>query len=278
MKRVLSIQDISCFGKCSLTAALPIISAMGVETAIIPTAILSTHTGGFPGYTFHDLTDEIRPITDHWKSIPLRFDAIYTGYLGSIKQVDIVSGVLDDFGKDSLCFIDPVMADHGRLYAGFTDSFVQKMSGLCAKADVIVPNITEACVMLKKPFHESGYTEEYICDLLTGLRTLGAKNCILTGVSFQERQIGAALLAQGETQIRYYFSESIPMSFHGTGDVFASCCVGALMNGLPIGEALQCAVDFTAECARRTINDENHRYSVKFEECIPYLLKKIRLL
>ena len=141
MKRVVSIQDISCFGKCSLTVALPIISAMGIETAVIPTAVLSTHTGtGFTGYTFRDLTSDIPDIAAHWKKLGLSFDALYTGYLGSIEQVEIVSEFFDDFGtNDNFIVVDPVLGDAGKLYAGFTDDFVRKMTSLCSKADFILP-------------------------------------------------------------------------------------------------------------------------------------------
>ena len=149
MKRVVSIQDISCLGKCSLTVALPIISAMGVETCVVPTAVLSTHTGGFSGFTFHDLTQEVAPIADHWAKEGISFDAIYTGYLGSFEQIHLVSQFFDRFGgQDTLIYVDPAMADNGVLYTGFTPEFAKEMGKLCGKADVIVPNLTEASFML----------------------------------------------------------------------------------------------------------------------------------
>ena len=148
MKRVVSIQDISCLGKCSLTVALPIISAMGVETCVVPTAVLSTHTGGFSGFTFHDLTQEVAPIADHWAKEGISFDAIYTGYLGSFEQIHLVSQFFDRFGgQDTLIYVDPAMADNGVLYTGFTPEFAKEMGTLCGKADVIVPNLTEASCM-----------------------------------------------------------------------------------------------------------------------------------
>lgn len=278
MKKIVSIQDISCFGKCSLTVALPVVSAAGVECAIIPTAILSTHTGGFTGYTFHDLTEDIPKISEHWKKIPLSFDGIYTGYLGSEEQINIVSDFFDDFGKDALKFVDPVMGDKGKLYAGFTDSFATKMAKLCAKADIIVPNLTEACAMLGVEYIDSGHDKKYIEDILYGLRALGAKNAVLTGVSFSDDKIGVALLKENCDDIFYYLRERIPRSYHGTGDVFASCFIGALMKDLPIESALGTAVDFTVECIKQTLSDTSYDYSVKFEKCIPYLVEKLRFI
>lgn len=272
MKKVVTIQDISCFGKCSLTVALPILSAMGIETAIIPTAILSTHTGGFTGYTFRDLTEDIKPIADHWKSIPLSFQAIYTGYLGSSKQLAIMEQFFDDFGDKACLFVDPVMGDKGKLYAGFAPDFPLQMARLCAKADIIVPNLTEACAMLNVPYIDEGYTKEYIEDILDKLRALGAKNVVLTGVSFQPDALGIALLQEDCDQVYYYFNEKIPISLHGTGDLFASCVLGGLMNDLSLQKSLQIAVDFTVTSIRHTITDPDYRYSTKFEECIPALL------
>ena len=167
MKRVVSIQDISCLGKCSLTVALPIISAMGVETCVVPTAVLSTHTGGFSGFTFHDLTQEVAPIADHWAKEGISFDAIYTGYLGSFEQIHLVSQFFDRFGgQDTLIYVDPAMADNGVLYTGFTPEFAKEMGKLCGKADVIVPNLTEASFMLGVDYVGENYDEAYIRDCL----------------------------------------------------------------------------------------------------------------
>lgn len=272
MKKVLSIQDISCFGKCSLTAALPIISAMGVETSIIPTAVLSAHTGVTQGYTFRDLTEDINPILKHWGTIPLSFDTVYTGYLGSYAQVDIISSVFTDFAPGALKIVDPVMGDKGELYDGFDDEYAKKIASLCSHADVIVPNITEACAMLDEEYSES-YDEGYIEELLFGLRSLGAKNCIITGVAYDDKHIGAALLPQDADSVRYRCTDSVPASYPGTGDVFASTLTGALTLGKDLDESIGIAVDFTYECIRRTVPDRDYKYSVKFEECIPHLLR-----
>ena len=144
-KRVAAIHDISGFGKCSLTVALPIISAAGIETTIMPTAVLSTHTGGFTGYTYRDLTGDLRAIAEHWKSLELHFDAIYSGFLGSFEQIDIVKDFIDMFRADgNITVVDPAMADNGQMYSLFNMEFAKAMASLCAKADIVVPNITEA--------------------------------------------------------------------------------------------------------------------------------------
>ncbi len=277
MKRVVSIQDISCLGKCSLTVALPIISAMSVEACVVPTAVLSTHTGGFKDFTFHDLTQEIAPISAHWKKEGMGFDAIYTGYLGSFEQIDLVSQFFDDFGGEgTLVYVDPAMADNGVLYPGFTPEFAKKMGSLCGKADVIVPNLTEASFMLDIPYVGSDYDEAYIKELLKKLTGLGCKTAILTGVSFAEDKIGAMAYDAATDTYSSYFNEKLPVQFHGTGDVFASACVGALMNGKDLEGSLKIAVDYTLECIRETQKDPEARwYGVSFERAIPMLVHSL---
>lgn len=276
MKRIVTIQDISCVGKCSLTVALPIISAMGVETAVIPTAVLSTHTA-FKGFTFRDLTEDISAIAEHWKKEAIDFDAIYTGYLGSFEQLKLVSELFDDFKTDkNIIFIDPVMADNGKLYPGFTQEFANEMALLCSKADVIVPNLTEASFMLGVPYVSENYDEEYIKDLLIKLSKLGTRKVVLTGVSFHENELGVMSYDTESKQFFTYFRENIPVSFHGTGDVFASCCVGALMNDYSLEDSLKIAVDYTVESIKLSVNDTAHRwYGVNFESAIPTLVKSL---
>lgn len=275
MKRILTIQDISCVGKCSLTVALPIISAMGVETAIIPTAVLSTHTM-FKNFTFHDLTDEIVPITKHWKSENIGFDSIYTGYLGSIDQIEIIANLFDEFKtEDNLIIVDPVMADNGKLYPAFDEAFASKMATLCAKADIILPNITEASFMTGMEYKEK-YDEEYIKEMLIKLSNLGAKISVLTGVSFNEGTTGVMGYDMEKGEYYYYPHKRIDAVYHGTGDIFASTFVGAMGNNLTWKEAIPVAADYTAKCIELTLADKKGRwYGVNFEEAIPYLLKRI---
>ena len=274
MKRVVTIQDISCFGKCSLTVALPIISAMGIECAIVPTAVLSTHTGGFSGFTFNDLTEDIPKITEHWKRCDLNFDTIYTGYLGSAKQIDYVIDFVNTFKKDNtLVVIDPAMADKGKLYTGFGPEFPKHMARLCTVADVVVPNITEACLMTDTEYCES-YDEEYVLSLLKKLCALGAKKAVLTGIKYGSDSQGAVCYDGESGELVSYFGKQMPLDFHGTGDTFASAFTGALTHGFEMEKALKIAVEFTVECIRTTIPHVNeHRYGTMFESCVPYLLK-----
>ena len=274
MKRIMTIQDISCVGKCSLTVALPIISAAGVEAGVLPTAVLSTHTA-FPKFTFCDLTGEIEKISDTLAELNIDFDAIYTGYLGSFLQLQLVSSFIDRFGKKATVVIDPVMADNGRLYTGFTEEFAASMAKLCSRADLIIPNLTEASFMLGIPYNQE-YDETYIKDVLKSLCALGCKKAALTGISFAENQIGVYCYDSETDKFFSYFNEKLPVSFHGTGDVYASATLGALMRGFTTEEALKLAVDFTLECMKKTMEDENHRdYGVNFEEALPMYIDRI---
>ena len=276
MKRIVTVQDISCVGKCSLTVALPIISAMGVETAIIPTAVLSTHTM-FSEFTCKDLTDQITPITEHWKRASLGFDAIYTGYLGSFEQIDLMIKMFSDFKTEkSLTFVDPAMADNGKLYPAFDEAFAKKMASLCAVADIIVPNITEACFMTDTEY-KAEYDEEYVKALLKKLSDLGAKICLLTGVSFEEGKTGVMGYEKATGEYFYYSHKKHSRSYHGTGDVFSSTCIGGIMNGLSWKDAAVLAADYTSECIRLTIEDPNgNDYGVNFEQAIPMLVERLK--
>lgn len=274
MKRIVTIQDISCFGKCSLTVALPIISAMGIEACCIPTAVLSTHTGGFTGYTYRDLTSDIPDIAAHWNSIHLNLDAVYTGYLGSFEQIKIVSDFFDTFKTDNnLLIVDPVMGDKGKFYAGFTNEFANEMKKLCQKADVIIPNLTEAALLLGEEYTESGYDEGFIKNMLIRLSRLGSKIVIITGISFDASSQGVMSYNSETGEFFSYFSDNIPGYFHSTGDVFSSTLAGALVKDCDMGKAIKIAVDFTVECIKNTIGyEKEHWYGVKFEECLPSLM------
>lgn len=274
MKRIITIQDVSCVGKCSLTVALPIISAAGVEAGVIPTAVLSTHTA-FPKFTFCDLTDEIQKISDTFLELDIDFDAIYTGYLGSFEQLSLVESFIDRFGGKAKVVIDPVMADNGKLYKGFTPEFASAMAKLCAKADLIIPNLTEAAFMLGIPYNPD-YDEEYIREVLKKLTDLGAKSAALTGISFEAGKIGMYYYDSESKEYYYYCNEYLPVTFHGTGDIYASATVGAMMRGFTVPEALSIAVDFTLLSMKKTLEDENYRfYGVNFEEALPYYIERV---
>ncbi len=277
-KRVAAIHDISCFGKCSLTVALPIISAAGIECAGIPTAVLSTHTGGFSGYTFRDLTDDIMPVAAHWKKEGLAFDAVYTGYLGSVEQIDLVCEAVDTFGTDdTLLIVDPVMADHGKLYGGFPENFPKEMVRLCAKADIITPNITEAAFMTDMPYMEAPHTEEYINGLLDGLRKITNGKIVLTGVSYNQGEIGAACL-EGD-KLEYIFAPLVDAAYHGTGDVFTSTLTCGILRGKSLKESALIAAQYTAGCIKLTKEQyPEMKYGVNFEAEIPNLLKLLEII
>ena len=276
-KKVLTIQDISCVGQCSLTVALPIISACGIETCILPSAVLSTHTGGFKGFTFRDLAEDMPAIMNHWLREGISFDAVYTGYLGSKKQIEYVGEIMDKLlAKDGLRIVDPAMADNGKLYPGFDAEFAKAMGTLCGKADLILPNITEASLITGMDFKQTGdYDENYILSLCARLAALGARTVILTGVGYDDDKLGVAVYDSGSGKIKYYFHQKISKSSHGTGDVYSSAFTGAVMRGLSVYDAAKLAADFTVECLLKTINDDSHWYGVKFEKALPMLVNKL---
>ncbi len=267
MKKILTIQDFSCVGKCSLTVAIPIISAFGVETCALPTALLSTHTQ-FKNWTFKNLCSEINPITDAWKKENIKFDGICTGYLGATDLIDTVKDIINTFvEKDGIVMIDPAMGDNGKLYANFDMDYVKATKTLCALADFVTPNITEACFMLDKEYKEE-YDYDYLLNICKELYKNGAKTVIITGVRKNDREIGAFCLINGETVYEYYNQREIK-DFHGTGDIYSSAVYGALMNGKTIEESVKFACDYTKHCIALTLKDENHPfYGVNFEQCI----------
>lgn len=272
--RILTIQDISCVGQCSLTVALPILSACGQEAVILPSAVLSTHTGGFTGFTFRDLTDDIPLVTEHWKKEGIKFNAIYTGYLGSLKQISYVKNIFSDFSNDGKCLkiVDPAMADHGKLYSIFDMEYAKEMATLCSEADIVLPNITEACLMTGKEYKES-YDESYIKDLLAAMREAGMKTIVLTGVSYDEDSTGVLLYENDD--ISYYKHKKLKKSSHGTGDIFASALVGSHMAGQVLFEACKTASNFVLESMINTQGDESHWYGVKFETALKSLINTL---
>jgi pyridoxine kinase len=273
-KRILVVQDISCVGQCSLTVALPILSACGMETAILPSAVLSTHTAGdFKGYTYRDLTDDIPAILDHWMRQGITFDALYTGYLGSTKQVEMVERIMNTLiVPGGVKIVDPAMADNGKLYAGFDDDYVAAMRRLCARADIILPNITEAAMLTEQAYSEK-QSEEYVSCLLRGLSNISNAAVVLTGVSYDPDNIGALSVKSGEA--RYYSHRRIPRMFHGTGDVYASAFTGAYLRGHSLHSAAAIAVDFTSAAIENTVDFPEHWYGVRFEPVLPMLIERL---
>ena len=277
LKRAAAIHDISGFGKCSLTVALPIISAMGIEVSVIPTAVLSTHTGGFTGFTYRDLTGDMRPIAEHWKSLGIKFDAIYSGFLGSVEQIDIVTDFIDDFKeKDTVVLVDPAMADGGKMYTVFNMDFAKQMTRLCAKADIIVPNFTEAAFMLGEEYRPAPYSKEYVESTLRRLSCLGPSKVVLTGVAFDGRQVGSASYDRSTDEISYALSDTVDGYFHGTGDVFASALAALLVRGAPLSAALETATALTDESICRSLwRDTPRRFGVDFEGALPAYIRRV---
>lgn len=272
MKRIASIQDFSCIGSCSQTIALPVLSAMGVECAALPTALLSAHTA-FDGFVSLDLTPQLPAIMAHWRAMHLRLDAVYTGYLASAEQVGLVGALLDGMDeRPALTLIDPVMGDNGALYAGFSDSFPQAMRALCGRADVLTPNVTEACLLTGtaySPVQDAAQTRR----LLERLLELGCRAAVLTGLRVDGDMAVAALQRDGTgTLVRTSY---IPEVFHGTGDLFASTCAGALVQGAPLERAVRLAADYVALTLRRTVQAPDRRwYGVNFQETLPELMAR----
>lgn len=272
MKRVLTIQDISCLGKCSMTVALPVLSALGCETVILPTAVLSTHTG-FEEYTFKDMTDQISPVTSVWRNEGISFDAVYSGYLGTIAQIRQIIDLFRTFKtKDNVIFVDPVMADLGKLYPAFDMEYVKANLELISHADIIVPNITEASLLTGMDYRDN-YSEHYIRELLRKLSEYGARISVLTGVSLEPGKIGIMGYDRETKEYYLYQNQRIDGSFLGTGDLFSSVAVGEIMRGRDWREAMKTAADHTAHTIEVTIADPDRRwYGVDFEATMPDLI------
>ena len=272
-QKILTIQDISCVGQCSLTVALPILSAAGLETCILPSAVLSTHTAGFSGFTVRDLSEDIPAIAAHWRRENIRFGAVYTGYLGSTEQIAYVKEIFDTLLEENgLRIVDPAMADNGKLYPAFDAAYVEAMKTLAFSADIILPNITEACFLTGMAYRED-YDEGYIDALLAALAANGAKTVVLTGVGYAPGRTGVVVYENGAA--RYYEHRRIAKGCHGTGDVYASAFVGALLNGRSAFDAAALAADYTVRCIELTQGDPSHWYGVKFELALPEYIRML---
>ncbi|OPA74815.1 phosphomethylpyrimidine kinase [Campylobacter pinnipediorum subsp. pinnipediorum] len=276
MKRILTIQDISCVGKCSLGVALPIISSMGIEACVLPTALLSTHTG-FSNFTFLDLTDEMDKIVEVWEKENISFDGIYTGFLGNIKQLTKIEGIINKFkNNNELILIDPCMADNGKFYSCFDESFAKAMKNFCKNADIITPNITEACFLTDTKYPKNGYDDKFIDELMDKLKELKTKFIVLKGVSYDEKSCGVLSYDKKENETKSYFHELIDARFSGTGDIFASIVFSKIILGDSLYNTTKIAADFVVDSINLTLKDKtpNH-YGVDFEENLPNLIKKL---
>ncbi len=261
--KILTIQDISCYGSCSCTVALPILSALGHETIILPSAILSNHTTGFKEFTCLDLTDEMPKIVKEWKKLGLKFDAIYTGYIGDERQFDLILEIKKNLlKKGGLFIVDPAMADHGKLYPALNESIVKGMKKLVSQADLILPNITEAALLTDLPYEEN-QTDEYINSLIEGLKAMGCKNIVLTSL-MKDGLLGAFVLENGKSSI--ILKEKENKSYHGSGDIFSSVVIGNYLNGDNLKAASSKAADFIIKAIKAT--NEDHWYGLQYEKVL----------
>ena len=271
--RVAAIHDMSGFGRCSLTVAIPILSAMGVQCCPLPTAFLSTHTGGFEGFTFLDMTDEMPKVADHWARLGLAFQAIYSGFLGSERQIGIVADFIRRFRRpDTVVVIDPVMGDHGRVYQTYTPAMCAGTARLAELADVITPNLTEAALLLDRPYDALPEDEAGLLEITRQLSGDGRRSVVLTGASAGPDLTGAACFDAATGRTRMIQTRRVPREFHGTGDVFASVLTGALVGGAPLPAAVERAVKFVRLCGERTAaQDLPMREGVDFEPLLGWL-------
>ena len=277
-KRAIAVHDISCVGRCSLTVALPVLSAAGLNTAIIPTALLSTHTGEFEGYTHLDLSEQLRPIGNHLATLGLHYDTFYSGYLASGAQADEVLRLMDLLCDERThIFVDPAFGDHGRMYSLMDESMPRQMRRLVKRARTIVPNVTEASFLLEEPYPGEEAGEEIISDFCRRLLELGPENVVITDVNFRPGETGIAFLRRGMEKPMYLFHQRFEGLFHGTGDVFASFLLGALMNDQPLEEAAQTALSMTHASIVETLKDGEHlRYGMQFEKVLPLFWERIQ--
>ena len=277
MKRLLTIQDLSCVGQCSTTVALPLVSACGIECAVLPPAMLSNHTApGFKGWSFCDLTDEMSKVEEKWVEQGITFDAFYTGYVCESHIDPILSIVRTCASPGAIRIVDPAMADDGVLYRGFAADFPSKMARLCKDADYLLPNLTEAALLTREDPVRFGAgcsrpRKEDVERVIAELHGLGVKTVVLTGVSFDESELGTAV-SDGRT-IKYDFNPRNPRNSHGTGDVFASVFAGAVLRGKSAFESAELAADMV--CAAIEATDPSHWYGVSFEKVIPDLIARL---
>jgi pyridoxine kinase len=272
--RVAAIHDLSGFGRCSLTVAIPILSAMGVQCCPLPTAFLSTHTGGFTDFTFLDMTEEMPKVAAHWKALDLRFDAIYSGFLGSGRQIGVVEEFLRSFRtKRTVVVIDPVMGDHGKAYQTYTPAMCAGMIHLAEQADVITPNLTEAAFLLGRPYAALRTDGESLRDVTEELSLNGRRSVVLTGVSLQPGRTGALCFDAATGWTEAVQTAFVAHEFHGTGDVFASVLTGALVHGASLADAARRAAEFVRACAERTAAEALPiREGVDFEPLLGLLM------
>ena len=280
LKRIAAINDLSCVGKCSLTVSLPVVSAAGVECSCMPTAVLSTHTAVFTDYTVRDLSDDMLPIARHWKKEGIHFDGLYSGYMISPQQGEIISEIFDMISdEDTLIIVDPVMADNGSYYAGMGEEMAEAFRKLCAKAHIITPNVTEACYLTGVEYRNGPHSEEYINKLLDGLKKLCSGRIILTGVCPDENRIGNVSWDGRSGEMSACFNDRLPAAYHGTGDVFTSCLAALLVRGAAVDKAVELSAKLVRDSMARSIDSGiPHHLGVDFEGILPQFTAEVEKL
>ena len=270
--RIAVIQDLSCIGRCSLSVAMAVLSALGAEAAVLPTAILSAHTA-FEDYTFLDFAPEAERIMEHWQKMRLRFDAIYIGYLGSVRLVHLAERFIERFRAPGVhVILDPAFGDDGTLYPGFDMDYVRAMRELCAHADIILPNVTEACFLLDIPCGGDAAHSADAAARATDLLGGSLKNVLLTSCRFPENRTG--LICAGEDAFTYPH-EQLPLIGPGSGDLFASVFAGLLVKCGRVEPAARAAADFTFDCIRHSMDCADHRwYGLDYETMLPALIRR----
>jgi len=280
-KRAVAINDISCYGRCALTVTLPVLSAAGVECAIVPTVVLSTHLA-YPAPVIHSMTDSLAGITDHFKSIGAEFDAIAIGYLNDAAQTALIMDFIDKFKSDkTIILADPTMADHGKMYGNpaFDRNFLEGMRNIVKKSDYTVPNITEAAFLCGLPFENAPHTKEYIEKLLYALAELGPKYPVVTGIAFEDSKIGSACLDSKTGRISYSFAKKFEGRFIGTGDLFAAAFLGAVMNGFSPEASCESAAAFVSYSIEKSLKvNTPDSMAINFEQSLPFYMKKLDII
>ena len=276
-KKIALINDMSCLGRCSLTVAMPIVSACGFEAVPLPTGVFSAHTE-FEGFVCTDLTDKMQPMIEHWRQLGVRFDGICTGYIATKEQADIIKRFLIDFKKsDTFCIVDPVMGDNGEFYKRIDEDFVNEMRFFCSMADVMVPNVTEAELLAGLESTKPPYSIDHIKDILLKLCSIGAPKIVITGVETEDGQVGCAVYDSLTRKANMFFTPKTEGRFPGSGDVFTAALTSALMSGKNFFDAVQIAMGFTCDCVEKTAEaDTERKYGLCFEPQLGKLIKAVK--
>lgn len=274
---IILASDLSGIGKVALTNAIPVMASLEIETVILPSAILSSHTGGFKNVFVDDYTDGTLSFLKAWKDIDIFYDGIVTGYLKTEKQINAILDFKKIKSESGILIVDPIMADSGKFYTGFDSHYLKSMNSLCKNADYIIPNLTEACLLADIPYIGEKYSEKDIENLIYKLLSKGIKNIIITGISFDKSQIGAVSYSEEDLKFNYFFSKKIDAHFFGTGDLFTAVVSACIFKKINLEKSVKISIDWLSVCLENTMkSNRNLKYGVCFEKHLPDLVKKIK--